>query len=420
MCECGGAGQACCPAGAGSACNAPLLCAGSACTCIVAAHSNIVQLTDGTLRMYASSDSAPTEAFMNQTSGAFHATLGAGGFASLSMSGGYLGAAFCGVSGGEVYCWNQAGTNNSDGELGNGDASTPGTTGATPVVTSTGTTLTGITRVFGGGESNTACAVDASGDLWCWGNGAFGLLGNGSTNDSPFAVAVMTGSGGTATQFTGVTSVSIAESHICAVTASGALYCWGANDSGQLGTGTTSTTPTLFPQPVPTLASGVVNVSTDTISAPTEANTCATTSDGSVWCWGFNGSGQLGNGLDNGMATVPAQVDSSSGAAFFSGASSVQLLNSGNSAVAEQSANGSLWWWGNEGSLAPPVSSLPIAYTEPPSPGAAAVPVTGVFILADTATAGGGFGGNPQFVDSHGLYHQNGAAVSVQPTCPSP
>ena len=83
-------------------------------------------------------------------------------------------------------------------------------------------------------------------------------------------------------------SLSSGNAHNCAVTTAGAVWCWGQNDYGQLGDGTSTSSNT--PVAVSGLGSGVVAV------AAGYAHTCAVTSAGAVWCWGRNIYGQLGDG----------------------------------------------------------------------------------------------------------------------------
>lgn len=99
------------------------------------------------------------------------------------------------------------------------------------------------------------CALTTAGGIRCWGDNAFGRLGDGTSNDSAVPVDVLGLS-------SGVLSVSAGGQHTCAVTVAGGLKCWGANPAGQLGDGTTEArlSPTdvvvAEPKPTPTAACG--------------------------------------------------------------------------------------------------------------------------------------------------------------------
>src|SRR4029079_9700588 len=82
-------------------------------------------------------------------------------------------------------------------------------------------------------------------------------------------------------------SIAAGYDHTCATRSDGSLWCWGRNFYGQLGDGTT--TDRSVPNRVG-LASNWASV------AAGEAFTCATRTDGSIWCWGYNQLGQLGDG----------------------------------------------------------------------------------------------------------------------------
>jgi alpha-tubulin suppressor-like RCC1 family protein len=141
------------------------------------------------------------------------------------------------------------------------------------------------------------CAALTTGDVYCWGSNDSGQLGNGSTTNSLAPVAV--------TLPAPATAVACGGSHSCAV-AGGALYCWGENPSGELGNGTTTSSE--LPGPVAGLDGGVATVQAN------QGVTCALTVDGGLFCWGANPSGLLGNGNGqvgnaNGIpSTTPAQV----------------------------------------------------------------------------------------------------------------
>ena len=141
---------------------------------------------------------------------------------------------------------------------------------------------------------STACAVLTSGALKCWGSNFHGQLGDGTMTDSltPVQVSGLT---------SGVASATIGSRHACALTTSGGVQCWGKNYAGQLGNGLFDQA-TIYQVPQVTgLTSGVV-----AITAGMEFN-CALLSTGAVKCWGRNDSGQLGNGTTT-SSNVPVQV----------------------------------------------------------------------------------------------------------------
>jgi alpha-tubulin suppressor-like RCC1 family protein len=168
---------------------------------------------------------------------------------------------------GALKCWGR----NDRGELGDGTT----TARSTPV--GVVGMQSKIASVSAGVDAT--CAVSTAGALKCW--GAASLVGNGTTTDA-LAPASVTG------LTSGVAAVSVGADHVCALTRAGGVKCWGSGSRGQLGDGLGVASST--PVDVSGLTSGVVAVASGNL------HSCALTSAGEVWCWGYNVYGQVGDG----------------------------------------------------------------------------------------------------------------------------
>jgi alpha-tubulin suppressor-like RCC1 family protein len=182
--------------------------------------------------------------------------------------------------------------------------------------------LTGVKAIDGGTEHT--CAIDGTGKLWCWGRDDSGQLGDAGDAASSTPVAVAMPGGPMA-----ATAIATGDRHSCAILGDQSLVCWGNNDSGQLGDGTTSSRNT----PVGAAIGKVTAVSAG------GGETCAVDGAGALWCWGANDSGQIGNGMavGNGPGVVSPFP--------------VPLVDVANVAVGSSSAcaltgDGAVWCWG--------------------------------------------------------------------------
>ncbi|MDQ6804295.1 MAG: hypothetical protein M3065_04880 [Actinomycetota bacterium] len=197
------------------------------------------------------------------------------------------------MNGGSVRCWGYS----AEGELGYGNTKTIGDTqtpaSVGPVDLGPGHTAKAISA----GDYHT-CALMDDGSVYCWGYGAAGRLGYGNTNN--VGDTQTPGSVGPVDFGSGHTATAIAAggAHTCAILDDGSVRCWGYGATGQLGYGNPSNVGDGAPDP--SVASvGAVDLgpgrTAKAISAGA-AHTCAILDNGDVRCWGFGGFGQLGYG----------------------------------------------------------------------------------------------------------------------------
>src|SRR5205823_3502286 len=213
---------------------------------------------------------------------------------------------------GTLQCWGR----NSDGQLG-----APATTGVASPRPVPVTDITTATVVTGGGYHT--CALLQNGTVRCWGQNDYGQLGDGTL--TPTIVPNRT-----PVQVFGITTavvVSAGGFHTCALLADSTIRCWGQNNYGQLGDGTTTnavspiTTPA-SPRPTPMPAT-VTGITTAVAVEAGALHTCALLRDGTLRCWGDNGYGQLGNGSQRGIyapSEAPAVTGITTAVAATSGA----------------------------------------------------------------------------------------------------
>jgi alpha-tubulin suppressor-like RCC1 family protein len=228
---------------------------------------------------------------------------------------------------GEIYAWGDNGT----GQLGNGtnDGS------LSPVLV--GTEVVGWVGAEAGGEFTAVRRSD--GTLWTWGNDASGQLGDNNNLFAPRTNPAMVGG---AVNWIAQTS---GWSHTIALRADGTLWSWGDNANGQLGDGTTNN----LQAPVQIIVTQPVSAANNwkAVSAG-DFHTLALKTDGTLWAWGDNASGQLGDGTGAPNRSTPFQIVVTGATGNFD--SHWVAISAGGSHSLALQADGTLWAWGDNSS----------------------------------------------------------------------
>jgi len=212
------------------------------------------------------------------------------------------------ISDGTVWVW---GSNNS-GALGTGSSGGwVATPQQVPGLSSVTQIALGIVDVY---------AVRSDGTLWAWGFNQSGQLGNGTTAASYQPVRVP--------GLTGITQVSAGTGYVLARRSDGTVWAWGDNSRGFLGDGTT--TGHLTPERVPGLT-GITEVAANWASF-------AVRSDGTLFGWGADDDGALGNGTSGGSVLTPAPVPGLTGV--------TQVASNNGATLALAGSGGTVWAWG--------------------------------------------------------------------------
>jgi len=218
--------------------------------------------------------------------------------------------------------------------LGNGT----NTTSNTAVQTSG---LSGVTALAGGLYHSLALKSD--GTVWAWGYNGYGELGNATFTSNNTPVQVL-GPGGVGF-LTGVTAIAVGGLHSLALKSDGTVWAWGLNFQGQLGNGTVTNSNT----PVQVLGPGGVGnltgVTALAVGGGQNQHSLALKSDGTVWAWGYNGQGQLGNAT-NTTSNTPVQVLGPGGVGNLTG---VTALAGGAYHSLALKSDGTVWAWGLNG-----------------------------------------------------------------------
>lgn len=249
-------------------------------------------------------------------------------------------------SGGTVWAWGA----NWYGGLGNGTT----TNSAVPVQVST---LSNIIAVSAGGVHS--LALTGTGTVSAWGGNLYGQLGLGSTTDRTTAATITALNPTTLSRVIAIASGSV---HSLALKSDGTVWAWGWNDYGQLGDGTA--TQRTSPVAVKYMANATTSATLTNVIAIAAGryHSLAITKDGKLWTWGYNGTGQVGNGSTTNQLYATALTDNSP-----KGFTNIVLAAGGYNHSLAITADGSLWAWGDNslgqlglGGFSTTSSSIPV------------------------------------------------------------
>ena len=219
---------------------------------------------------------------------------------------------------GKVYCWGGGVFGQLGNGLTPGTQTTPVQVldGEAIGDDSDGVNLINMKRLSVGAVHN--CSLSNNGKVYCWGAGGSGQLGDGTTTaiqSTPVLVEDGEAAGTSdsdGSDLFNIRAVASGEGHTCAIAKSGRTYCWGGGASGQRGDGTTTAT-----QSTPVLvedgeATGADSDGADLISLKSittgDNHACAISNTGKTYCWGESDNGRLGNATTTPDQTTPVLV----------------------------------------------------------------------------------------------------------------
>ncbi|MAD24671.1 MAG: hypothetical protein CMO44_10925, partial [Verrucomicrobiales bacterium] len=183
-----------------------------------------------------------------------------------------------------------------------------------------------ITSIDNGGRHS--CSIDIDNSLYCWGWNGYGQVGDGTQTQRNTPTAVQMPSGKTAKQ------VSLGYGHVCAIMNDDSLYCWGHNMKGQIGDASNSN------RNIPKAVQMPSGKTAKQVAAGGEHN-CAFMNDDSLYCWGYNGHGQLGDGTTN-HRSIPTAIQMPNG-------KTATQVTVGRWHTCVRMHDGSLYCWGYNG-----------------------------------------------------------------------
>ncbi len=382
---CGTLGGACCAGDAAPMCsdmNTACL-GGASCSCVRNLFDFYLLRVDGKLLVEPDSSSGAQTPVLDATTALAMADV------KKAVGGGAYGCAMRKTND-SAWCWRAAANGNNAGQLGSGAIDSSGALfRATPVLISVNRPLTGVTDIVSNIASST-CAIGAGGKVYCWGDLTW--LSNGGTGLQVAYATQITTDG--VTPLTNVQSMAFGTTTACAIVAGvggNEAWCWGRNNSAQLGQGDTAT------RRYPTKVLGLTNPTRIAVTAPdlNSGVTVCAVDGGNVRCWGSTSTG--GTGKTGSQILSPTLVLKTDAVTPLSGIVDIRPIAPYNYAgFCALTANHTPFCWGQG------FGAYPDVYLAPN--------------LVDLGyVSNGTFGATVRYLSSDGLYHIGGA--SRAPDC---
>jgi alpha-tubulin suppressor-like RCC1 family protein len=220
-----------------------------------------------------------------------------------------------------LYCWGENTTGNEGGQAGQSFLELPNVPGPL-IVSDTSTSFTGHVIDVQSGDDFT-CLLKDDNSAWCWGGNQLGELATGGT-DPDFSPVAING-------FGDVSQLLVDDETGCVLTRAAGVYCWGNGQTGIFG-------PAMDPSNNEMSATSLTTA-TSLFGGPTSETICGIDASGALQCWGDNGTGEAGIG-----ALAPLNITTPTDVQL----SSVTQLRIGQYHTCALTRDGSLWCWGDD------------------------------------------------------------------------
>lgn len=242
----------------------------------------------------------------------------------------------CAISSNQIYCWG-----GSTGGI-RGDGTNSLNTSSVKVQKDGGADFSDASEIAAG--SYHSCSIDTSGQLWCWGSNSFGQLGDLSSTARTRAVRVYKDDGaGGSSLFNNAIAITVGNYFSCAIDTSNQVWCWGRGYSGALGNNATANSSKAVKALKDNGAGGTTDFNDAVKITHTFIGACALTTSKTVWCWGYGSYGQNGNGSYTASNFAVNVIKDSDDTPL----SNIEKIEGSQFTVCSVDSSNTVWCWGN-------------------------------------------------------------------------